>query len=52
MTAEATAAPEVQALLRVLATGRDVAELGTAFGETAAIMAETARSSRSAASHD
>jgi predicted O-methyltransferase YrrM len=28
----------------MLATGRDVAELGTAFGETAAIMAETARS--------
>jgi predicted O-methyltransferase YrrM len=44
VTAGATAAPEVQALLRVLATGRDVAELGTAYGETAAIMAETARS--------
>ena len=44
MTHGATAAPEVQALLRVLATGRDVAELGAAFGETAAIMAETARS--------
>ena len=44
MTAGTTAAPEVQALLRVLAAGRDVAELGTAFGETAAIMAETARS--------
>jgi predicted O-methyltransferase YrrM len=35
---------EVQALLRVLAAGRDVAELGTAFGEGAAAMAETARS--------
>jgi predicted O-methyltransferase YrrM len=34
----------VQALLRVLATGRDVAELGTAFGEGAAALAETARS--------
>jgi predicted O-methyltransferase YrrM len=36
--------PAVQALLRALATGRDVAELGTAFGEGAATMAETARS--------
>jgi predicted O-methyltransferase YrrM len=36
--------PEVRALLRVLAAGRDVAELGTAFGEGAAAMAETARS--------
>jgi predicted O-methyltransferase YrrM len=44
VTAGATAAPEVQTLLRVLATGRDVAELGAAYGETAAIMAETARS--------
>jgi predicted O-methyltransferase YrrM len=35
---------EVQALLRVLAAGRDVAELGTAFGEGAAALAETARS--------
>jgi predicted O-methyltransferase YrrM len=35
---------QVRALLRVLATGRDVAELGTAFGEGAAAMAETARS--------
>jgi predicted O-methyltransferase YrrM len=34
---------EVQALLRVLAAGRDVAELGTAFGEGAAALAETAR---------
>jgi len=34
----------VQGLLRVLAAGRDVAELGTAFGEGAAAIAETARS--------
>jgi predicted O-methyltransferase YrrM len=34
----------VRALLRVLAAGRDVAELGSAFGEGAAAMAETARS--------
>jgi len=33
----------VQALLRALAAGRDVAEIGTAFGEGAAAMAETAR---------
>ena len=44
MTGGATATPEVQALLRVLAAGRDVAELGAAYGETAAVMAETARS--------
>jgi predicted O-methyltransferase YrrM len=44
VTEGATAAPETQALLRVLATGRDVAELGAAFGKTAAVMAETARS--------
>ena len=44
MTGGATAIPEVQALLRVLATGRDVAEMGAAFGETAALLAETARS--------
>ena len=31
-------------LLRVLAAGRDVAELGTAFGEGAAALAVTARS--------
>jgi len=36
--------PAVQALLRALAVGRDVAELGTAFGEGTAAMAETARS--------
>jgi predicted O-methyltransferase YrrM len=39
-----TAIPEVQALLRPLAVGRDVAELGAAFGETAALLAEIARS--------
>ena len=44
MTRGATAIPEVQALLRVLAAGRDVAEMGAAYGETAAILAETARS--------
>jgi predicted O-methyltransferase YrrM len=35
--------PAVQALLRVLAARRDVAELGTAFGEGAAAIADTAR---------
>jgi predicted O-methyltransferase YrrM len=44
VTDGATAIPEVQALLRTLAAGRDVAEMGAAFGETAAVMAETARS--------
>jgi predicted O-methyltransferase YrrM len=44
LTGGATAIREVQALLRALATGRDVAELGSAYGETAAIVAETARS--------
>ena len=44
MTGGGSSLPEVQALLRVLAAGRDVAELGTAFGEGAAAMAETARS--------
>lgn len=34
----------MQALLRTVAAGRDVAELGAAFGETAALLAETARS--------
>jgi predicted O-methyltransferase YrrM len=34
--------PAVQALLRALAAGRAVAEIGTAFGEGAAAMAETA----------
>jgi predicted O-methyltransferase YrrM len=44
LTGGATAIPEVQALLRALAAHRDVAEMGSAFGETAAVMAETARS--------
>jgi predicted O-methyltransferase YrrM len=44
VTAGGSSITEVQALLRVLAAGRDVAELGTAFGEGAAAMAETARS--------
>jgi predicted O-methyltransferase YrrM len=44
VTAGGSSLPEVQALLRVLGAGRDVAELGTAFGEGAAAMAETARS--------
>ena len=44
MTGGATAIPEVQALLRALAVGRDVAEMGAGYGETAAVMAETARS--------
>jgi predicted O-methyltransferase YrrM len=35
--------PEVQQLLRVLAAGWRVAEIGTAFGVGAATMAETAR---------
>jgi predicted O-methyltransferase YrrM len=39
-----TAIPEVHALLRVLAAGRDVLELGSAFGVGACAMAETARS--------
>lgn len=44
MTEGASAIPEVQALLRALAAGRDVAEMGPAYGETAAVVAETARS--------
>ena len=43
MTDGSTAIPEVHALLRVLAAGRDVLELGSAFGVGAAAMAETAR---------
>jgi predicted O-methyltransferase YrrM len=43
VTGGGSSLPEVRALLRVLAAGRDVAELGTAFGEGAAAMAETAR---------
>ena len=44
MTDGGSSIAQVQALLRVLAAGRDVVELGTAFGEGAAAMAETARS--------
>jgi predicted O-methyltransferase YrrM len=44
VTGGGSSLPAVQALLRVLAAGRDVAELGTAFGEGAAALAETARS--------
>jgi len=44
LTGGATAIPEVQGLVRALAAGRDVAELGAAYGETAALLAETARS--------
>jgi predicted O-methyltransferase YrrM len=44
VTGGATAIPEVQALLRALASGRNVAEMGAAYGETAAVLAETARS--------
>ena len=44
MTGGGSSIAEVQALLRALAAGRDVAELGAAFGEGAAAMAETARS--------
>ncbi len=43
MTDGGSAIPEVHALLRVLAAGRDVLELGSAFGLGAAAMAETAR---------
>jgi predicted O-methyltransferase YrrM len=42
VTAGESSLPAVRALLRVLATGRRVAEIGTAFGEGAAAMAETA----------
>jgi predicted O-methyltransferase YrrM len=44
VTGGGSSIPAVQRLLRVLAAGRDVAELGTAFGEGAAALAETARS--------
>ncbi len=43
MTDGGSSLPAVQALLRVLAAGHRVAEIGTAFGEGAAAMAETAR---------
>lgn len=42
MTAGGSSIPEVRSLLRVLATGKRAAEAGTAFGEGAAAMAETA----------
>jgi predicted O-methyltransferase YrrM len=44
VTGGGSSIPAVQALLRVLAAGRDVAEFGTAFGEGAAALAETAQS--------
>jgi len=44
VTEGGTALPEAHALLRVLAFGRDVLELGSAFGVGAAALAETARS--------
>ena len=44
MTDGATAIPEVHRLLQVLAAGRDVLELGSAFGVGTAAIAETARS--------
>jgi predicted O-methyltransferase YrrM len=44
VTAGGSSIPEVQRLLGVLATGRRVAEAGTAFGEGAEAMARTARS--------
>lgn len=43
MTDGGAALPETHALLRVLAAGRDVLELGSAFGVGAGAMAETAR---------
>jgi predicted O-methyltransferase YrrM len=43
VTDGSTATAEVHALLRVLAAGRDVLELGSAFGIGASAMAETAR---------
>jgi predicted O-methyltransferase YrrM len=43
VTEGASAIPEVQALVRALAVGRDVAEMGAAFGETATLLATTAR---------
>jgi predicted O-methyltransferase YrrM len=42
VTAGGSSLPQVQALLTVLAAGRRCAEAGTAFGEGAAAMAETA----------
>ena len=42
MTDGGSSIPAVQALLRVLAAGKRVAEIGTAFGEGAAAIASTA----------
>jgi len=42
MAAGGSSIPEVQALLRALAAGRHAAEIGTAFGEGARAIAETA----------
>ena len=44
MTGGGSSIPEVQALLATLAVGKRCAETGTAFGEGAAAIAETARS--------
>jgi predicted O-methyltransferase YrrM len=44
VTAGGSSVPEVHALLRVLAAGRRAAEVGTAYGEGAAAIAETAGS--------
>jgi predicted O-methyltransferase YrrM len=44
VTGGGSSIPEVQALLRVLAVGRRCAEIGTAFGEGAAAIADTAAS--------
>jgi predicted O-methyltransferase YrrM len=44
VTGGGSSIPEVQALLRVLAAGRRCAEIGTAFGEGAAAIADTAAS--------
>jgi predicted O-methyltransferase YrrM len=44
VTGGGSSIPEVQALLRVLAAGRRAAEIGTAFGEGAVAIAETASS--------
>jgi len=43
VTGGGSSIPAVQGLLRVLASGKRVAEIGTAFGEGAAAMASTAR---------
>jgi predicted O-methyltransferase YrrM len=43
VTGGGSSIPEIQQLLRVLAAGRRCAEIGTAFGEGAAAIAESAR---------